>query len=586
MKKMNHIIGMVVLVGVLLTNIVPVKAQELLPSGVKNEGIGEQIEAFVDAHKETTAGMSVSVFDEENTYYTGYFGYGDKERFLAMDAETVVEWGSATKLLVWVSVMQLWEQGKLDLEADVKKYLPEGYLDFLTYDTPITMLHLMNHQAGFQEVYADLFVKNSEDILPLEEALLAHVPAQIFEPGTVSAYSNWGCALAGLIVEKVSGMSFADYVHTHIFQPLGMEHSALKPDLSDNPWVQEKRKELQCYMPDGSLIPDCFYHITWYPAGMCTSTLEDFATFGQTLLKSDCPLFEKESTRREMFTPTAYSGDSDIPSNYHGFWVLPYGVDAIGHGGNTAGCSSYLALHLESGTGMVVMTNQASEGVYNSEMLELIFGKYETEKWFPEGRKDWEGIFRAARTIRKGPLKLVSLTYMLGEPEREAYWTTGNDGVEKVCYPYGDWVDVPTWEFALELGLVLLWGIAVVFSLLSLPVKIVVKLVKIIRKKKEPTPLSWWSSLAAVVQIVIIALILLAVSMISAYAIASSYMWIIYALAILMCVVLGLAVYGIYKAKKVSLSKAQRFYNGVTVVMLLATFANMLYWNLFMWWYI
>lgn len=586
MKMIKKLLVFGLLASVLFTNSVAVQARGFLPSGTVNEEIGEHIEAFVEEHQETTAGMSVRVFDEENTYYTGYFGYGDKEKSIAMDAETVVEWGSATKLLVWVSVMQLWEQGKLDLEADVKEYLPEGYLDFLTYDTPITMLHLMNHNAGFQEVYADLFVKNPEDILPLEEALLAHVPAQIFEPGTVSAYSNWGCALAGLIVEKVSGMSFADYVHTHIFAPLGMEHSALKPDLSDNPWVQEKRKELQCYMVDGSLIPDCFYHITWYPAGMCTSTLEDFATFGQTLLKSDCPLFEKASTRTEMFTPTAYSGDSDIPSNYHGFWVLPYGVEVIGHGGNTAGCSSYLALHLESGTGMVVMTNQAQESIYNGEMLELIFGKFSVQEWFGEGRKDWEGIFRPARTVRKGPLKLMSLTYMLGEPEREAYWTTGNDGVEKVCYPYGDWVDVPTCEFVLELGLVLLWGIAIVFSLLSLLVKVIVKLVKIIRKKKEPTPLSWWSSLAAVAQIVIIALILLAVSMISAYATASSYMWIIYVMALLMCGVIGMAVYGMVKGRKVSLGKARRFYNGVTVVMLLVTFVNMLYWNLFMWWYI
>ena len=586
MKRINSILGMVLAVGILLTGGMPVQAGNLFPTGKASESIGAEIEAFVEAHKGTTAGMSVSVFDEENTYYIGYFGYGDKRNSIAMDAETVVEWGSATKLLVWVSVMQLWEQGKLDLEADVKEYLPEGYLDFLTYDTPITMLYLMNHQAGFQEVYADLFVKNKEDILPLKEALLAHKPAQIFEPGTVTAYSNWGCALAGLIVERVSGMSFADYVHTHIFQPLGMEHSALKPDLSDNPWVQEQRKELQCYMTDGSLIPDCFYHITWYPAGMCTSTLEDFATFGQTLLKRNCPLFEKESTRKEMFTPTAYSGDSVIPSNYHGFWVLPYGVEVVGHGGNTAGCSSYLALHLESGTGMVVMTNQANESVYNGEMLELIFGKFSVQEWFGEGRKDWEGIFRDARTVRKGPLKLMSLTYMLGEPEREEYWTSGNDGVEKVCYPYGDWVDVPTWEFVLELGLVLLWGIAIVFSLLSLLVKVIVKLVKIIRKKKEPTPLSWWSSLAAVAQIVIIALILLAVSMISAYATASSYMWIIYVLAILMCVLFGLAVYGMVKGRKVSLGKARRFYNGVTVVMLLVTFANMLYWNLFMWWYI
>ncbi len=586
MKKIQRLIGMAVMAVVLLINNVPVQAKQLLPSGTTNEEIGERIEAFVVEHVETTAGMSVSVFDEENTFYTGYFGHGDKENAIPMDAETVVEWGSATKLLVWVSVMQLWEQGKLDLEADIKEYLPEGYLDFLTYDTPITILHLMNHNAGFQEVYADLFVKNKEDILPLEEALQAHKPAQIFEPDTVTAYSNWGCALAGLIVERVSGVSFADYVHANIFKPLGMEHSALKPDLSDNPWVQEKRKELQCYMVDGMLIPDCFYHITWYPAGMCTSTLEDFATFGQALLKSDSPLFEKVETRKEMFTPTSYAGESEIPANYHGFWMMPYEVEVIGHGGNTAGCSSFLALHLESGTGMVVMTNQAGETIYNSEMLELIYGKYETEKWFPEGRKDWEGIFRPARTVRKGPLKIMSLTYMLGEPLREAYWTTGNEGVEKVYYPYGDWVDVPTWEFVLELGSVLLWLLAVVFSLVSLLIKPIIKLVKRIRKKKEPTPLSRWSSLAAVVQLVIIVLFLLAIVMVSAYATASSYMWIFYILAVLMCVVLGMAVYGLCKAKRVEISKKCRFYNGVTVVLLLVTFANMLYWNLFMWWYI
>lgn len=585
-KKIKRIIGMTLVSSVLLINSVPAQAQELLPSGVENAKIGEQIEDFVEEHAETTVGMSVSVFDEKNIFYTGYFGYGDKENAIAMEAETVVEWGSATKLLVWVSVMQLWEQGKLDLEADVKEYLPEGYLDFLTYDAPITMRHLMNHQAGFQEVYADLFVKDKEDILPLEEALLAHKPAQIFEPGTVTAYSNWGCALAGLIVERVSGMSFADYVHTHIFQPLGMECSALKPDLSDNPWVQEKRKELQCYTGAGNLIPDCFYYITWYPAGMCTSTLEDFVTFAQTLLKSDCPLFEKESTRKEMFTPTAYLGDREIPSNYHGFWVLPYGVEVVGHGGNTAGCSSYLALHLESGIGMVVMTNQANESVYNGEMLELIFGKYETEEWFAEGRKDWEGIFRPARTMRKGPFKLMSLTYMLGEPERETYWAIGNDGVEKVCYPYGDWVDVPTWEFVLELGLVILWVIAVLFSLISLPAKVIVKLVRIFRKKKQPVPLSWWSSLAAVAQVMLIALIVLTVSLVSSYAIAKSYMWVFWLVALLMCLMVGMVIYGVRKLSTVELSKKCKFYNGITIAMLAVTVVNILYWNLFMWWYV
>ena len=105
MKRMKRFLGLFLIAGILFTNSVPVHARELLPSGVENVEIGEQIEAFVEAHKETTAGMSVSVFDEENNVYTGYFGYGDKENAVIMDAETVVELGSATKLLVWVSVM-------------------------------------------------------------------------------------------------------------------------------------------------------------------------------------------------------------------------------------------------------------------------------------------------------------------------------------------------------------------------------------------------------------------------------------------------------------------------------------------------
>ena len=555
------------------------------PSGTSYEDIGGEIEAFAAEHEETTTGMAVSVFDKDETIYRGYFGHADKENSLAVGQETVMEWGSATKLLVWVSVMQLWEQGKLDLESDIQKYLPQDMLTNVNYDTPITMLHLMNHQAGFQEHYADLFVKERADILSLEEALKAHKPEQIYEPGTVTSYSNWGCALAGLIVERVSGMSFADYVHENIFKPLGMEHSALAADLSDNAWVQEKRKELQCYTTDGTLLPDCFYYITLYPAGMCTSTLEDFETFGKALLKEETPLFESADTWRMLFTPSLYAGDSHIPANYHGFWVLPYGVEVIGHGGNTAGCSSYLAINLESGTGMVVMTNQANETVYNGEMLELFFGKYSTEEWFTGGREDWEGIYRPARTMRKGPFKIMSLSFMLGEPETEEYWAVGTSGgVEKVCYPYGDWVRVPVWEFVLELGLVLLWVAALMFSVLSLLIKLIRKLVNMCRKKRPEIVLGRWSAMAAVLQLGILVLMVVAVIQVSSYAMASSYMWVFAGVAVLGCAMLGMIAYGTVNICKKTSTKKRAFYNWTTVVLLGATVVNILYWNLFMGW--
>lgn len=593
MKK-NKIIklgALVLAVGTLLCQGSSVMAMDnaeetrTFPFGTAYEAIGGEIEAFVAEHEETTAGMAVSVFDKTETVYTGYFGYADKESALAVNSETVMEWGSATKLLVWVSVMQLWEQGKLDPEADVQEYLPADLLTNVNYDTPITMLHLMNHQAGFQEHYADLFVKDSADILSLEEALKAHKPEQIYEPGTVTSYSNWGCALAGLIVERVSGMSFADYVHENIFKPLGMEHSALAADLSDNAWVQEKRKELQCYTGDGTLMPDCFYYITLYPAGMCTSTLTDFEAFGKALLDAESLLFKNADTREVLFTPTTYSGDSEIPSNYHGFWVLPYGVEVIGHGGNTAGCSSYLALNLESGTGMVVMTNQANEIVYNGEMLELFFGKFQVAEWFVEDRKEWEGIYRPARTMRKGPFKIMSLSFMLGEPDAEEYWVVGTSGgVEKVCYPYGDWVKVPVWEFVLELGLVLLEVVAVVFSVMSLLVKLVRKLVNRCRKRTQEIVLGSWSALAAVLQLVLVVLFLIAVMQVSSYAIASSYMWVFAGVAVLCCAMLGMIVYGIVNICKKTSTKKRVFYNWTTVVLLGTTVVNILYWNLFMGW--
>lgn len=260
-------------------------AEQTLPSGIEKVQLEAKVDEYVAKHERTTAGMAVAVFDGTDELFKKYYGYVDVEDQIAVSEDSVFEWGSATKLLVWVSVMQLYEQGKLELDSDISDYLPDGFLSNLSYDMPVTMLNLMNHNAGFQEVYVDVMVTDADYIGSLEEALRKHKPAQIYMPGTVTAYSNWGVALAGFIVEQVSGVSFSEYVHENIFEPLQMEHSALSLDLSDNEWVQQKRKELQCYTTERDLIPDCFYHITLYPAGMCTSTLDDFEKFAAALLR-------------------------------------------------------------------------------------------------------------------------------------------------------------------------------------------------------------------------------------------------------------------------------------------------------------
>ena len=94
-----------------------------LPSGIERDQIGQKIQDYIKEHEKTTAGMATAVFDKDGTIYQGNFGYMDKEKDIKADDDSVFEWGSVTKLTVWLSVMQLWEQGKINLEEDIRTYL-------------------------------------------------------------------------------------------------------------------------------------------------------------------------------------------------------------------------------------------------------------------------------------------------------------------------------------------------------------------------------------------------------------------------------------------------------------------------------
>lgn len=305
-------------------------------------------------------GASASaIFYGDQVLRMDWEGYTDVEAEIPADENTVFEWGSITKTLTWVSVMQLREQGKIDLNADIRGYLPENFLRHLSYDDPITMLNLMNHNAGFCEQYAPLFVYDSADILPLGDALQAAEPAQVHRPGEVTSYSNWGAALAGYIVECISGESFSDYVRAHIFEPLGMKHTAIAPDYSDNPWVQEQRRKIKCYklrlMEFAESKGDCIGYCSLYPAGSAIGTIQDLVTYGQALVKEPCPLFEKQETFAEMLSPSAYYGDTDIPSVCHGFWTDEGAVRIYMHDGASIGFCSILVFDPVSKFGIVGM---------------------------------------------------------------------------------------------------------------------------------------------------------------------------------------------------------------------------------------
>lgn len=123
MKKMIVFFTIALMLVMSLTHVSYAK-EKVTPSGLAYDNIKTEMDSYVNAYKDGLVSVAASVFDESGIIYTGYYGYSDIENTIPADEETVYEWGSTSKLLVWVSVMQLKEQGKLHLDTDIREYCP------------------------------------------------------------------------------------------------------------------------------------------------------------------------------------------------------------------------------------------------------------------------------------------------------------------------------------------------------------------------------------------------------------------------------------------------------------------------------
>ncbi|MBP2619969.1 MULTISPECIES: serine hydrolase domain-containing protein [Streptococcus] len=572
-----------------LLRVESVQAAEVqLPSGTPASQISQKIEDFVKEHEKTTAGMETAVFDTKGSIYRGNFGYMDKEKGVKADDDSVFEWGSVTKLTVWVSVMQLWEEGKIDLEEDIRTYLPEGFLKNLRYDKPITVLDLMNHQAGFEES-SHAFMENKGQTL--EEILAVGQPAQIFEPGTMTGYSNWSTGLAAYIVERLSSQSFADYVHEHIFQPLDMDKTSLLPDFADNAYVQEKRKEELTYDTEGKSLGLNYMKMGLYPAGDAAGTMEDFLKFAQALLKKE-KLFQRSETWTTLYTATSTYPETDLPLNLHGFWTQEYGTTVVGHGGNSFGFSSYLLLDLKNGIGMTIMTNQKNEQVYNYEMPELVFGpKKKTDKATFENFQP--GYYQSARYFASGPLSISrAITPYVGKSAdnlllAQNYAVVSGQGDQvKVTAAYGDFFRIKDSDLLKDWGMLALAAMAAVVSLLTFLLRGGLDLFRLVFKKgpsKTPKNLRVWTYVSsAAVLAVVLNLALLFTAQPTDTSILASWRFMVFAgLGLLLA---GCTLYPLVSKTRKGLSKGRIFLTALTSLSALAVVANILYWSLYQWW--
>lgn len=245
------------------------------------------LEAFFDVElpailaENHIPGAAVAVVYNGDPIYLQGYGYAHVEPEIPVDAErTLFRTGSAGKLFTWTAVMQLVEQDRLDLDADVN-----DYLDFTipeAFGAPITLQHLMTHTPGFENIGEDLFHLSAEEIMPLRDYLMVRMPERVYPPGQVGAYSNYGTALAGYIVERVTGEPLAAYVENHIFAPLGMARSTLRQPLAAD--LANDLARGYGYV-DGAYVPGEFIYVSPYPAGASSATVADMAAFMRAYLQ-------------------------------------------------------------------------------------------------------------------------------------------------------------------------------------------------------------------------------------------------------------------------------------------------------------
>lgn len=354
------------------------------PSGIEHSKLKDVIDDYVKEYiGNTTAGASVAVLKNDKIVFKSNYGYGDINKQIEVSDNTIFEWGSTSKLLIWVSAMQLAEQGKLDLNKDIKAYLPQNFFHKLQFSQPITMINLMNHNAGWEEHLTDLFYKELNEVRSLKETLQVFEPNQVYKPGEVVAYSNYGAAVAAYIIENITGMEFYEYVDKYIFNVLNMKETSIEPLQMDNLYLQKNRPLTKGYVKNSRDFTERpIFYIGPYPSGGAVGTLSDMCKFVSALVPEagkKSPLFKEKKILKTMYSKS-YEVTDDFPGICHGFWEHYYSVRVLEHRGNTDSFTSQITFAPEEGTAVVVMTNQSHEQPLCNGIKDKIFGSYKADK--------------------------------------------------------------------------------------------------------------------------------------------------------------------------------------------------------------
>ena len=323
-------------------------------------------------------GGALAVVKDGQLFFTQGYGYADLERHTPATADTTVfRVGSVSKVFTWTAVMQLVEQGKLDLNADVNTYLSNFQIP-ATFPEPITLAHLMTHTAGFEDQIVNATIYTSEEgYRPLPEFLANKMPARIFPAGQIVAYSNYGTALAGEIVAEVSGEPFEQYIANHILEPLEMNHSTFLQPLPS----ELAQTAAVGYAVDEEGVPHAgpFEFLLVRPAGALSATATDMAHFMIAHLQDGrygdqriLQVASAQDMRRQH-----YAFDPRLPGMTRGFAeAYRNDIHLVFHMGTTDRSSSLLAMLPDQKVGIFMTFNSYIRSTPRQAFLNTILDHY------------------------------------------------------------------------------------------------------------------------------------------------------------------------------------------------------------------
>lgn len=362
----------------------------LLASGASAQGQApapltdlEDLETFVDTVMEAqlrdgqVPGAAIAIVQDGEILFAKGYGLAEIETGRPVEADrTVFRVGSIAKPFAATAVLQLVEQGVLDLDVDVNTYLTAFQLPD-TYPEPITLRHLLTHTAGFEERITATVLEPGGPIPPLSEILPVTMPARVHPPGEVAAYSNWGVTLAGHVVEAVTGLSFVEYADRELLGPLGMESSTFREPLPE-PLAEQFATGYQ--LVDGAFVAQEFEYISEHgPAGALSGTVTDMAHFMIAQLQlgrfGEARILSEDGAR--MMQRQHFTHDPRLNSMALSFGLMDRdGRRLLGHTGGTFSFETDMVLLPDEGVGVIVTYNARLQNGEPGAPVQQILDRY------------------------------------------------------------------------------------------------------------------------------------------------------------------------------------------------------------------